>query len=360
MVAALRLCTLLACALLAACTTVRPPAERELKIPLWPAPPELPRFAYEYTLRTPADIVADSPQEALRRQLSGERLDKPVFEKVGAVAARNGLIYAVDTVRRWVVVFDVPRRRLFRIGLRPPGNLSKPLGVALDGDGNVYVVDGTRGQVFVYDSYGLHLRTIGSPGELERATGVAVDHGGSRVYVIDRATNESELHRVVVYDRDGKRLFAFGQRGSAEGEFNVPVQAAAAPDGTLYVLDAGNFRVQAFEPNGKFLRAFGSAGPGFGQFARPRGIAVDGEGNVYVSDAAFGNVQVFTPQGELLIAVGSVSARDGPGRYGLVSGVAVDETRRMYVADQYFSKIEVIRRVAEEEAEQLVKRPAKQ
>jgi DNA-binding beta-propeller fold protein YncE len=342
--------------ILTACTTLKPPAEAPGR-PLWPAPPELPRFAYEYTLRTPADIVVpDNPQDRLRRQVSGERLDQPVFEKVGAVAAGNGLIYGIDTVKRWVVVFDVPRRKVFRLGLREPGNLAKPLGLALDGEGNLYVVDGTRGQVLVYDSYGLHLRTIGERGELERATGVAVDRAGSRIYVIDRASNESDLHRVVVYDRDGKRLFAFGQRGSGAGDFNVPVQAAVAADGTLYVLDAGNFRVQAFDRDGKFLRAFGAVGPGYGQFARPRGIAVDRDGNVYVSDAAFGNIQVFNAEGELLIAVGAVSRRDGPGRYGLVSGIAVDETRRIYVADQLFSKIEVIRRVGEAEARELVKR----
>lgn len=339
-----------------ACAPVKPPAEA-LKRPLWPTPPELPRFAYEYTLRTPADIVVpDKPEDKLRRQVSGERLDQPVFEKVGAVAASNGRIYAVDTVKRWVVVFDVPRRRLFRMGLREPGNLAKPLGLALDGENNVYVVDGTRGQVLVYDSYGLHLRTIGERGELERATGVAVDRAGSRIYVIDRASNESELHRVVAYDRDGKRLFAFGRRGSGAGEFNVPVQAAVGPEGTLYVLDAGNFRVQAFDPDGRFLRAFGAVGPGYGQFARPRGLAVDREGNVYVSDAAFGNVQVFNAEGELLIAVGQVSSRDGPGRYGLVSGIAVDETRRIYIADQLFSKIEVIRRVGDAEGRALIKR----
>jgi DNA-binding beta-propeller fold protein YncE len=117
-------------------------------------------------------------------------------------------------------------------------------------------------------------------------------------------------------------------------------------DGILYVLDAGNFRVQAFAADGTFLRTFGSVGSGAANFARPRGIAVDDEGNVYVSDAYFGNVQIFNAQGQLLLALGQAGDRDAPGRYGLVSGVAVDETGRVYVGDQLFRKIEVIRRLA--------------
>ena len=71
--------------------------------------------------------------------------------------------------------------------------------------------------------------------------------------------------------------------------------AAVAADGTLYVLDSGNFRVQAFDREGTFLRAFGKAGVNTGNFARPRGIAVDDEGRIYVSDASFNNFQIFQP-----------------------------------------------------------------
>jgi DNA-binding beta-propeller fold protein YncE len=333
-------------AALAGCAALESPDPAGRELPVWPAPPDPARFAYEYTLRSAADVALETPEEALRRRLTGAPApNRPIFEKVGALAAQNGRIYATDTAKRWIVVFDVPRRRLFRFGLRPPGNLAKPLGIALDAASNVYVVDGTRREVIVYDGLGLYLRTIGSAKELERPTGVAVDASGSRIYVIDRATNESDRHRVLVYDREGRRLGEIGGRGSAEGRFNVPVQGAVAPDGTLYVLDAGNFRVQAFDRDGVFLRSFGVVGAGFGQFARPRGIAVDREGNVYVTDAVFGNFQAFSARGELLIAVGRYATSDAPGRYGLISGIAVDETGRVYVADQYFNKIEVIRRV---------------
>ena len=44
---------------------------------------------------------------------------------------------------------------------------------------------------------------------------------------------------------------------------------------------------------GRFLRAFGGKGSGQGQFIDPRGIAVDKNGSIYVSDHGNDRIQVF-------------------------------------------------------------------
>ncbi len=342
-------------ALLAACSTTeeRKPYDGPLN---WPQPPDQPRFAYEAMLRSPADIALVSEEASLREQLTGVPAvsSKPVFDKPAAIVARKGYIYVADTGSHTIVVFNVPFRKVFRFGIREPGNLLKPSGLALDAEMNVYVVDASWRKVFVYDSLGLFQRVVGDPADLERPTGVAVSRDGERIYVIDRAYNESEQHRVVVYDKAGKKLQVIGSRGSAEGQFNVPVQGAVGADGTLYVLDAGNFRVQAFDRDGKFLRSFGKAGKEFGNFARPRGIAVDDDGNIYVSDASFNNFQIFNPSGQLLLAVGQGGKESNPGRYGMLNGIAVDETGRVYVVDQMFNKVEVIRRLSDSEGQQML------
>ena len=157
---------------------------------------------------------------------------------------------------------------------------------------------------------------------------------------------------------EGEPFLTIGHRGGKPGEFNLPVDVAVARDGTLYVLDSGNFRVQAFDSGGRFLRAFGSVGAGPGQFSRPRGIGVDPDGNVYVSDAWFGNVQVFDPRGRLLLAIGRRERADGPGHYRLPAGIAVDETRRVYIVDQYFHKVEVVRRLGDAESRRIAERVA--
>ncbi|MEJ8836427.1 6-bladed beta-propeller [Ramlibacter sp. AN1133] len=347
-------------ALLASCAVAPPDTGRDddKGDRLWPAPPELPRFSYETVLRNLGDVTEETEEEKLRNRLTGaRRSDGKVIEKPASLAARDGRIFVGDSIRRSILVFDVPRRRLFQFGLRAPGTLAKPTAIALDRGGRLYVADATLRKVFVYDRLGLHLQTVGQPGELERPTGVAASPDGSRIYVIDRSDNDSERHRVMIYGADGKLVRELGRRGRREGEFNLPVQAAVSPEGHLHVLDAGNFRVQTFDAEGKFLRSFGQVGTGLGHFARPRNLACDDDGRLYVTDGAFGNVQIFTPEGELLLAIGRGSRRDLPGCYGLISGVAVDETGRIYVADQLFSKVEVIRRLSEQEGRKLL-RPA--
>lgn len=299
--------------------------------------------------------MIDVKELRVMKALTGDQsAHAPAFEKPVAVAARQGRIYVTDSVRRRVAVFDVPRRRVFAFGLREP-RLQKPVGLAIDAQFTVYVADSGRQRIMVYDSLGLLVRQIGGDKLLQRPVGVAANAQGSRIYAIDRADNDSDQHRVVMFDGEGRWLRHIGQRGSRGGEFNVPVAGACAPDGTLYVLDAGNFRVQVLTPDGEFKHSFGGVGIGFGDFARPRGLAVDARGNVYVSDASFNNVQIFDPQGQLLLAVGQAGRADAPGRYRLLSGVAVDETGRIYLADQVFNKVEVLRPLHNAEADALLK-----
>ncbi len=326
------------------CATPPAPVARPGPPPFWPRPPDEPRYVYETTLRSPADIRARPPRTGLLAELAGtEAANVPAFEKPAAVVARAGRIYVVDSVNRRIAAFDVPRRKVFHFGFRREGRLAKPSGLAMDAASNVYVADSTARRIFVYDAWGLWLRTIGGPEFFDRPVGVAVSPDGSRVYGIDRSFNEASAHRVRTFAADGRFLADIGRRGSREGEFNVPVAGAVAPDGSLHVLDSGNFRIQVFSPEGRFLRAFGAVAGTPGGLARPRGLAVDAHGRSYVSDASFGNVQIFDPEGRLLLAVGEAGATDLPGRYGLLFGVAVDETGRLYLADQLFNKVEVIR-----------------
>lgn len=345
----IRIATLAVASSFLGCSNAPEKSDKSFKGPLvWPQPPEQPRYAYETMLRSPADVAEpELDKDRLIRQLSGAPApsDRPVFEKAAAIAARQGRIYVTDTSTETIVVFDVPRRRVFRFGQRAPNLLAKPSGIALDDLSNVYVADAKRRQIMVFDSHGLFLRVIGGPDDLERPTGVAVSSDGERIYAVDRSDNESNNHRVVIYGKDGKKLKTIGTRGSGDGQFNVPLQATVDREGQLFVLDSGNFRVQVFDKDGNFIRAFGRPGVYPGNLARPRGIAVDDDGNVYVTDASFNNFQVFQPDGQLLLAVGEGSGESNPGRYGLLSGIAADETGRIYVVDQFFNKVEVFRRV---------------
>lgn len=339
---------------LAGCATPSPDAETEKQRPMWPALPEQPRFIYEATLRNAASLQDTSDTARLRRALTGEDNSRASFGKPMGVAATGGRVYVTDTEGRRVFVFDAPRRRVFTFGTRFEGELTKPGGIDVDGEGRVYVVDTTRRRVVVYDELGLYLTQIDGAKHWVRPTAVAVTPDGSRIHVVDTGGVESESHHVFVHDAKGELLRKIGRRGSAPGEFNLPADVAMGREGVLWVLDAGNFRVQSFDRDGRPLTQFGSVGNGLGQFARPRGLAVDRDGLIYVADALLCNVQVFQPDGQLLLPIGARADKsEGPGRYLLPARLACDETRRLYVVDQYLHKIEVLRRLSDAEGQRL-------
>jgi DNA-binding beta-propeller fold protein YncE len=319
---------------------------------MWPPPPEQPRYIFEATLRN-AGSLRDG--ESVQRLLTGDDDTQASFSKPLGVAAGGGRVYVSDTEGRRIFVFDVPRRRTFSFGTRLEGQLKKPAGIALDAQHRVYVVDSTARKVLVYDALGLFLGGLEGSADWVRPTALAVRADGRRIYVVDTGGVESESHRICEHDARGQLLRTIGRRGDAPGHFNLPADAAIGPDGTLWVLDAGNFRVQAFDEQGRWLRQFGSAGNGLGQLARPRGLAVCMEGLVHVADALLCNVQVFQPDGQLLLTLGARAERerDAPGRWLLPARLACDETRRLYVVDQYLHKVDVLRRLSDAEGQAL-------
>jgi DNA-binding beta-propeller fold protein YncE len=331
---------------MAACAAVpEAPVKRAAPPLVFPGPPDEPRFVYERTIYSSADVVAEDASADFRRLVTGEsRVGEPL-SKPYAIAAFRGRLYVSDTVARFVRVLDIPGGRYARIGDEDgPGALVKPIGLDVDAQGTLYVADITQKAVMVYRPDGSFLRRIGGDAWFERLSSVTVEPAGRRLYAVDIGGVSSERHVVRVFDAvTGAHLQDIGRRGSGPGEFNLPRDAAIGKDGRLYVVDGGNFRVVVFDRDGRYLHSFGSVGRQYGQFARPKEIAADAEGNVYVVDTAFGNFQIFSPEGELMLFVGDRSERDAPAKYMLPSGIAIDLDGRVYVVDQWFRKIDVFR-----------------
>ena len=83
--------------------------------------------------------------------------------------------------------------------------------------------------------------------------------------------------------------------------FHFPTNLALSPTGDLYVSDGyGNARIHRFSPEGKLLHSWGAPGGGPGEFHVPHGIAIDRQGTVYVADRENSRIQLFTPDGQFL------------------------------------------------------------
>ena len=314
---------------------------------VFPEPPADPRFYYERTLRSSTNVLPEDETDKLRRALTGETLKGEGFAKPHGIAVHHGRVFVGDPVRHIVMAFDIPEQKFFMIGqdeVEGEGKLQRPLGVEVDEVGNLYVLDGNLKVIVMYDRDGHFIRNIGNPGDLYRPAGLGIDSTNHRAYAVDIGGSSSDNHRVIVYDTEsGKRLSIIGKRGLGGGEFNLPRDVIVAADGSLYVVDGGNFRVQHLTKDGKFISKFGSVGRQRGQFSRPKEGAIDKDGNVYVIDAAFGNFQIFNAEGQLLMHVGTRSNVDEPAMYTMPSSVAVDEDGRVYVVDQLFRKVDIFR-----------------
>ena len=70
---------------------------------------------------------------------------------------------------------------------------------------------------------------------------------------------------------------AGGGQGTGDGEFNRPAAFAVASDGSVYVSDWFNHRIQKFTSEGVFVSKWGTEGTGDGQFIQPATVAVASE-----------------------------------------------------------------------------------
>lgn len=310
----------------------------------WPLPPEPPRVRYVATYRGVTDFKPAKRPSRLAAMLLGAAdtsaaLSDAMLKPYAVAVGPTGRMYVSDTAARRVFAFDIDRRIVGFVGEGRTGRLTKPVGVAVDGRGVVFVSDSTLKRVFGYGLNGETIIAIGHEGELEGPSGLAVDRGADRLYVVDAGR-----HQVLCYStRDGSLVSALGKRGGAPGEFNFPTNVAVDNDGKVYVTDTLNFRIQIFDRDGRFVRTFGEIGDSPGRLNRPKGIAVDSEGHIYVADSSFNNFQVFDQDGRLLLFVGQ--GGNLAGEFALPAGLYIDARDRIYVADQGNSRVQVFQYV---------------
>jgi DNA-binding beta-propeller fold protein YncE len=187
-----------------------------------------------------------------------------------------------------------------------PGEFENPTGVAVGRGDNIYVADSDNHRIQRFDAQGHFLGSWGEqgrePGQLDRPLGLAIDPVRGWVYVAD-----TDNARIQKFDATGKFLLAWGSSGVKAGELYRPKGMTVDADGSLYVVDSNNHRIQKFDSEGRFLGSFGRNGMEDGELWFPYGVALDGEGRLFVTDSENGRIQVFreNPQVARIYAAGS-------------------------------------------------------
>ena len=226
-------------------------------------------------------------------------------------------------------------------------HLNYPISVAVAGSGNLFVGDGDRGRVDIYDRSGQAVMALGQgDDEFLLPAFIATQEiaGATRVYVVD-----SGAHAVKRYDgATGVLELSFGGNGSADGELKFP-SGIALTNGQLLIVDRGNSRLQVFDENGTFVRSIEPEEDNCGFLCvfegasrgRPHDTAVrvGKDGAIYIAETTKGQLLVLANDGSSLGTVGDFG--EGPGKLRVPTDMVVDSCGRLFVASAANSRVEI-------------------
>ncbi len=214
--------------------------------------------------------------------------------------------------------------------------VNSPRGLDVDAAGRLYISDWWNQRIVRTDPATGNTVAWGQRGTREQlgalnfAWDVAIQPGTGRVFVANR-----ESHEIEVFASDGTPIAGWGSRGTANdptGDFQFPNGVDFAPDGSLWVLDSENHRVQRFaiaaDGTGTLISVHGSAGSGPDGLVTPMGLDVAPDGSVWIADQGTNTLHRLNPATDTWTEVGN----PGLNRFS-PRGVAVDASGAIWATD---------------------------
>jgi DNA-binding beta-propeller fold protein YncE len=202
-------------------------------------------------------------------------------------------------------------------GQAPWAGIAEPRGIALDGEGRIWVTDFGHSRVAIFDASGGFLGAWGGvrgngPYQLQDPADVAIR--GENVYVADTWNGRVQRFTTAGRFQDTAATALYGPRG-----------VAIAGDGTLWIADSGNNRL-ALVTSGQPPRFIGKSGAGPDGLASPVGVAISPT-HAYVADIGNHRIQVLGLDGKFQRSIPVAAWKDTMEPY-----VAVDDKDDLYVS----------------------------
>jgi sugar lactone lactonase YvrE len=229
-----------------------------------------------------------------------------------------------------------------------------PFGIAVAGDGTIYLSDGESGRIWRIGANGA-AKIVAE--NLDTPSGVALAADGTLVVA------DTGSHTIKRVDLQSGRVSVIAgtlnRPGFADGEgeaalFNGPVGVAVGADGTIFVADSYNDRIRAIDSEGRVRTVAGGDEPGFADAARgtdarfdtPCGIAVDTDGTLIVADTGNHCLRRISPDGAVTTLAGNGvrgTFDESPlsASFNEPTSVAVDKNGTIYVADAGSGQVRV-------------------
>ncbi len=210
-------------------------------------------------------------------------------------------------------------------GAATSAKLNCPRGLAVDGQGNIFISDSGNSRVRKISSGGT-ITTLAGTGtagfsgdggpaksaQIGYPRGLAVKAGGALYF------SDGLNFRVRMISPDGTistvaGMGAHGTSGDGGPATNATIGLVQSlsldPGGNLYFTDVYTNRVRKVTPGGIISTVAGNSGTGFSaQFGFPRGLAVDAQGRTYVADSMNHRLKRILPDGQISTVAGTGTA----------------------------------------------------
>jgi sugar lactone lactonase YvrE len=263
------------------------------------------------------------------------------LERPGNLCVDNlGNLYVLDLSHQTIFIYNDKLQPLTR--LDKVHGLHKPVAMATDQEGNVYVSDAEKG-ILVFNSIGKVIRTIDirqiTGGKVQFATDLMIDE--SKLLYMATGTEQGVL-LLDAQDKLKKKIIP--QDILKEGSAPVPVPVTRMTmdsAGKLYLISEEVGKVYVYTDHDTFSFQFGQKGGSFGKLSRPVGIAVDASKElIYVIDYMRHTLLIYNLEGVFLEEYGGKGRGDGwfnhPGQ------ICLDKKRQLIVADTFNHRLQVL------------------
>jgi DNA-binding beta-propeller fold protein YncE len=238
------------------------------------------------------------------------------------------LIYVTDMRNSRIRVIEA--MTLQPVGTFGEGELSYPHDAAFDGAGRLLVADTGNDRIAIYATRGAEARLVGELKGLSGPEGVAVAPDGRII-----ATN-TRAGTLAVF-REGKLERTVGRTGAKDGEFSNPHDVEAAADGSVYVVDSGNDRVQVFDSALRHRASFGAAL----KLNGPKYLSFDGD-RIWLADEDNHRILLLDRNYRLLGVLGTGKRGRGPAAYYKPEAVLA-RAPHVWIVDTYNDRIVLLR-----------------
>jgi len=205
-----------------------------------------------------------SPDGSVKYAAGEKGKDKLKFVGIAGVGVNptTGDIWVCDYRGAKLVCFDKTGNPTRKITER----VSYPQDVAVDKDGNLYVVMANQPAIFRYDCVGKPMDPIAGQGPTALTGPLAITIQADHIYVAENAGR-----RISKLTLKGALVAEFRAKGEYETMMG-PTNLYVGPDERIYMVDLGEVPVVVLGPKGELISKIGSYGKEPGTFIYPRGI----------------------------------------------------------------------------------------